>query len=395
MITETKLKEKFNQLASLGKTEDSVDGSHQLNLCLVTINTLIFLGYDRENVLPISFEKFESALERYINSVHLYDDISYLICASFLKEYYLYRKYIEVDGFKESDVYRTWNEFDEFNMPISNQNEFFNYKYYKELKQDDTYLDSIYFCLSKQNNKFKELLSKSNDKKNLYLDEITNNFSSLNNKIDEKQKDLNNEVADFENKIEKLKNETQKLEDTLKKQKTAFNFVGLYDGFNSLSSSKSAQKKFVLIIASLLGISLVAVPILSIFFSKDIGMFFSDITIEVSTLKLTTSFSWQKILPIVGLEFILVYLFRVVLNRLNVIQTEVMQLELRKSLCQFIQSYAQYAKEIRTLEEDKEVNILEKFESIIFSNILSAPEKVPSTFDGLEQLANFIKEFKK
>lgn len=380
MITETKLKEKFNQLASLGKTEDSVYGSHQLNLCLVTINTLIFLRDDRENVLPISFEKFESALERYINSVHLYDDISYLICASFLKEYYLYRKYIEVDGFKESDVYRTWNEFNEFNMPISNQNEFFNYKYYKELKHNDTYLDSIYFCLSKQNNKFKELLSKSNDKKNLYLDEIINKFSSLNNKIDEKQKDLNNEVSDFENKIERLKNETQKLEDTLKKQKTAFNFVGLSQGFENLLKAKKSARSYTFFFLICIGAFLFVVPAAYI----QTIMSFSVDTIN-------DPYIWKLAIPFTGGEIILLYFFRVILNHYNSLQTQIMQLELRQSLCQFIQSYADYAKEIK----EKDGASLEKFENLIFSSILSSADKVPSTFDGLEQLANFLKEIKK
>ncbi|HDR1868661.1 TPA: hypothetical protein SIC62_000746 [Pasteurella multocida] len=67
-----------------------------------------------------------------------------------------------------------------------------------------------------------------------------------------------------------------------------------------------------------------------------------------------------------------------------------MQLELRKTLCQFIQSYADYAKEIK----EKDRSSLEKFENLIFSSILSDSEKVPSTFDGLEQLANLIKNIK-
>ncbi|HDR1137280.1 TPA: hypothetical protein QB640_002020 [Pasteurella multocida] len=68
-----------------------------------------------------------------------------------------------------------------------------------------------------------------------------------------------------------------------------------------------------------------------------------------------------------------------------------MQLELRQSLCQFIQNYADYAKEIK----EKDSASLEKFENLIFSSILSSPDKVPSTFDGLDQLANIVKEMRK
>lgn len=99
---------------------------------------------------------------------------------------------------------------------------------------------------------------------------------------------------------------------------------------------------------------------------------------------------WEHTLPIFGLEFVLIYFFRVVLTHYNSIQTQIMQIELRQSLCQFIQSYADYAKEIK----EKDGGSLEKFENLIFSSILSTPDKVPSTFDGLEQLSNLIKNLK-
>ncbi|MCL9764767.1 hypothetical protein [Neisseria subflava] len=96
-------------------------------------------------------------------------------------------------------------------------------------------------------------------------------------------------------------------------------------------------------------------------------------------------------LPIIGLEFVLIYFFRVVLTHYHSIQTQIMQLELRQSLCQFIQSYAEYAKKIKTDDKDA----LEKFENLIFSSILSNPDKVPGTFDGVEGLTSLLKELKK
>jgi hypothetical protein len=68
-----------------------------------------------------------------------------------------------------------------------------------------------------------------------------------------------------------------------------------------------------------------------------------------------------------------------------------MQIELRQALCQFIQSYATYSKEIKT----QDTGALEKFESLIFSWLLYDPDKLPSTFDGIEQIGNFIKSIKK
>ncbi|EII3729117.1 hypothetical protein LG468_003962, partial [Vibrio cholerae] len=68
----------------------------------------------------------------------------------------------------------------------------------------------------------------------------------------------------------------------------------------------------------------------------------------------------------------------------------IMQIELRQTLCQFIQSYAEYASEIKA----KDASSLEKFESLIFSGILSDAEKLPSTFDGLEQIVTMLKSLK-
>lgn len=64
-----------------------------------------------------------------------------------------------------------------------------------------------------------------------------------------------------------------------------------------------------------------------------------------------------------------------------------MQLELRKALCQFIQSYVDYS----TVIKKQDSAALEKFESLIFSGVVSDPEKVPSTFDGLDQIGALLK----
>ena len=67
-----------------------------------------------------------------------------------------------------------------------------------------------------------------------------------------------------------------------------------------------------------------------------------------------------------------------------------MQLELRQTLCQFIQSNVEYAQEIKNL--DKEA--LEKFENLIFSGIVLNSDKIPGTFDGVESLASLVQALK-
>jgi hypothetical protein len=57
------------------------------------------------------------------------------------------------------------------------------------------------------------------------------------------------------------------------------------------------------------------------------------------------------------------------------------------SLCRFIQSYADYSIDIK----EKNSEALSKFEAIIFSGLVGSEDKLPSTFDGIEQLTAFAK----
>ncbi|MDI2145510.1 hypothetical protein KBJ94_26055 [Pseudomonas sp. ITA] len=84
------------------------------------------------------------------------------------------------------------------------------------------------------------------------------------------------------------------------------------------------------------------------------------------------------------------YFFRVVLAQFRSVKAQVLQLDLRIALCQFVQSYAEYSKKIR--KDDP--GALSKFEAIVFSSLVSESEGIPSTFDGAEQLANLIKSIR-
>lgn len=96
------------------------------------------------------------------------------------------------------------------------------------------------------------------------------------------------------------------------------------------------------------------------------------------------------LIPLISIEVVLVYFFRIILLNHRSIEAQKIQIELRKTLCQFIQSYAEYAAKIKTQDSAS----LEKFENLIFSGILSNPEKLPSTFDGLDQIGELVKKVK-
>lgn len=172
---------------------------------------------------------------------------------------------------------------------------------------------------------------------------------------------------------------SEKLNESLVMQLNKFNFVGLYKGFAELGENKTRELKWARVFMLALGI-LIPVPLL----------------IEIFTFTESGELSsgWSnlaKVIPILSLTLILVYFFRVSLLNFNSIRAQLIQIDLRKSLCQFIQNYAAYAKDIREHNTD----LLVKFEEVIFSNIMPSEDKIPSTFDGIEQLTNLIGAFKK
>ena len=168
------------------------------------------------------------------------------------------------------------------------------------------------------------------------------------------------------------------MKDKLDEYKIAFNFVGLHQGFSELASGKKNEARWLF--WSLLGLGgLILAPlIVEVLFALGVGLREPN----VGYLLL--------FVPLVSIEIVLIYFFRVVLLNYRSVKAQIMQIELRMTLCQFIQSYADYSAKIKAADSVA----LEKFESLIFSGILSDPEKLPSTFDGISQVSSFIKSIK-
>ena len=187
--------------------------------------------------------------------------------------------------------------------------------------------------------------------------------------------------SDWNNEISKKQTEVVALKNKLEEYKTAFNFVGLFKGFNDLSSTKNTELNWALgflITLAVLAIAPVGAELyLLIFKTESIKQHDPDL------LK-------YAIFPTLTLQIVLVYFFRVALFNYKSVKAQLLQLELRKTLCQFIQSYSTYAKEMKTADNSS----LEKFENLIFSGIIANEENLPSTFDGLEQLGKIIQSLK-
>ncbi|MBH2515354.1 hypothetical protein [Serratia ureilytica] len=178
-------------------------------------------------------------------------------------------------------------------------------------------------------------------------------------------------LSDKEKKVEELKS-------ALENHETAFNFVGLHDGFQRLGSSKTKELRTATWIIGILAI-LILFPVAGEF-----------LFIYNKGESLNITHALISAVPASSLILILIYYFRIALQDYKSIKAQLNQIELRKSLCMFIQSYADYSMKIKSSDS----NILDKFENIIFSNILMSDEKLPSTFDGLDSIASIVKEIK-
>lgn len=167
----------------------------------------------------------------------------------------------------------------------------------------------------------------------------------------------------------------------LDEYENAFNFVGLHKGFSVLYDKKVKDLEGYQCNMRIFGCL-----IFLVFF------------VEFSVIALhPDSFDFSKIPFVASLALIslsmtllLVYFFRISLRNADSCKSQIVQIELRKTLCEFVQSYATYATDIRSKSPD----ILSKFEAVVFSNIVLDEDKMISMFEGFEQATNFMKAAK-
>lgn len=199
------------------------------------------------------------------------------------------------------------------------------------------------------------------------------NLGGFSNEIGRKIDGWGKEIGDTEERARMLK-------ENLEKYEVGFNFVGLHKGFSNLADDKRWEvRRAAALLFLLAGLSML--PIL-----WELHRFAQGSSILAENFaSIVLSF-----LPIISISAIFLYFFRVVNKNFNDAKAQLLQLELRKSLCQFIQSYAEYASKMRTGNSD----LLVKFESLIFSGVVGTTEAIPGAFDGIEKLASLIKSAK-
>jgi hypothetical protein len=205
----------------------------------------------------------------------------------------------------------------------------------------------------------------------------TEEFGMLRN-VSEMASSVEQKINLWKDSLDATEQKATRLGDLLAKHAKAFNFVGLHDGFSDLADNIKAELRFAQFGIGIFGF-LLLIPS-----SLDLWLMYYQ-KIDISSLKVPTLIAMG--ISVVALTLLFLYYFRIALRKADSCRAQLIQIRLRMSLCRFIQSYADYANDIKT----KNADALAKFESLIFSGIVSSDEKLPSTFDGIEQLATLAK----
>jgi len=195
--------------------------------------------------------------------------------------------------------------------------------------------------------------------------------------VDKIAEDIDLKIKGWDEKIASRQDAASKLEQSLKGYETGFNFVGLAQGFEDLLKKKTEELSSTKVWLALFGLAALlplTIELLLLYFNQ-------DRLDEVKWFFIVSS------IPAISLTLLLIYFFRISLRNAESARAQVLQIELRRTLCRFIQSYSDYSGPLKKENPDA----LSKFENIVFSGIVSMDEKLPSTFDGVEQIAGLVK----
>lgn len=225
----------------------------------------------------------------------------------------------------------------------------------------------LYACYSMPIFVFKEAASSG-------VVESLQGFSSVCDEAKKLKGDWDKELADKESSVKAL-------EDSLGQYKQAFNFVGLYEGFDQLSKDKYEEKASLVKTLTWLSVAIITFPLifegLLLYFNKD-------------SIDAAKGFLAIASIPAISITVLLLYYFRILLFNYKSVKSQILQIDLRKTLCRFIQHYSKHSSDMRK----NDAASLSMFESIIFSPIVSDESILPSTYEGVDQLTKALKSLK-
>lgn len=179
-----------------------------------------------------------------------------------------------------------------------------------------------------------------------------------------------------------LKQDIEEIKKSLKDQKSEYNFIGLSSGFKDLKKQKAKELCTQNWIHYLLMLSVIAIIVIKFIWSIN---YLENSNFDNTTLIVTT-------ISAILVVFIILYFFRITLINIKSVKSQILQIDLRLTLCQFIHNYETDTTKLRSKDMKES---FDRFESVIFAPIVATEDQMPATFDGLEQLTGIIGSFNK
>ncbi|SFF14620.1 hypothetical protein SAMN05216563_1149 [Phytobacter palmae] len=204
-----------------------------------------------------------------------------------------------------------------------------------------------------------------------FKSEITIHIEESTRLFDEKFGESNKKILESLKNIDNYQNQINDYQSKLEDYKSNYNFTLLSRAFNNLKNSKQIERNSSRIITRVLSGALLIPPVFS---------FFNHIYSWVSVGEGLSSLTYY--LPLLTVEILVFYFMRLYYSEVRNINTQLLQIEHRLSLCEFIQDYIEKK---NTDKENKESWNL--FESLIFAPIQVTPDNIPSVIDGANAVA--------
>lgn len=213
----------------------------------------------------------------------------------------------------------------------------------------------VFFLNARASNFTKELLFEKTST-------TTNSINQLDKKLTLSEEPLKLKLATCDELIEKLTTYIQRA-----------NFVNLSAGFSELIDASEIRLKSESMQIKIIGLFMLLIP---------------AATTAVLSIARTDFYSMAiHTLPTITIELILFYFFRISYQSWKSTSGQILQLKNKKACLQFIENYIDF-------KSNKQIDNFDKFESLIFSGIVTDDSKIPPAFDGIDQLANLIKSLK-
>lgn len=226
--------------------------------------------------------------------------------------------------------------------------------------------------------KFDDSVSTIKSEKEKIINYVDGAKKEVNKHLDSKMaavRDIEREIAKSRIKIDEDKDIIKELEKVISNYRSEFNFVGLSHAFAKIRKVKVIELRDAVVWYRNIGGLIFIAPLVAFSLHFIMPSLFSK---GVEGLFL--------FLPLVTIEIVLFYFFRLSYLESKSIKTQILQIDVRLSLCAFIHSYIDFRK-----ENGGDISeLLKCFDTMIFSPIQAVEGNIPSMFDGSEAIANFL-----